>query len=54
MKYDHAYTPTASDIAALDQLMLRVDEIFGDAISDIAFAELLDPFVRGLAVAGAR
>ena len=47
------YLPTPArrrldDAAALDQLTLRLDEIFGDLISDVEFADLIDNFKRGL------
>ncbi len=38
----------ASDLAALDRLTLQLDEVFGDLISDVEFAELIDNFKRGL------
>ena len=44
-------TPTprsTDDAAALDLLTQRLNDIFGDSISDVEFAQLIDTFAGGI------
>ncbi len=53
MSNSATHTPRRiDDAAALDRLTLQLDAIFGEMISDIEFADLIGPFVRGLDTVG--